>query len=355
MFVDLTRKIESGMPVYPGDPLFQSRIVADHSFDGFRCSCWTIGSHLGTHIDSPFHQFIDGEIFDDLSLDFFAGKAAVIDLSQEIDAFYRKDIQKPFRIEPELLEPFETIFENVSRILIRTGWDRYWNSSEFYRLFPSFLPETAEWIADFPIKLLGLETPSLAALSIDVSVDPLSVDSPFNEETKDRSKCLKENLNKLKNDSSNFGLNEDDSPKSEKNDKRKQNCNIKTNNNKQIDIGSVNQKDVDHNLSAETTLSDETTRIADFCEETINEVQLHADQECHRILLGRRPPILLLEGLVHLEQLPAFKLSKGFEKKTSDSQNVISFDESKTFFLYCFPLNIENADGCPVRAVAEIK
>ncbi|MDO4586162.1 MAG: cyclase family protein [Planctomycetia bacterium] len=354
MFVDLTRKIESGMPVYPGDPLFQSRIVADHSFDGFRCSCWTIGSHLGTHIDSPFHQFIDGEIFDDLSLDFFAGKAAVIDLSQDIDIFYRKNIQKSFHIEPELLEPFEKIFENVSRILIRTGWDRYWKSSDFYRLFPSFLPETAEWIADFPIKLLGLETPSLAALSIDVSVDSLSVDSPLKEEVKDRSKRLQLKLNHLKNNSLNFGLNEDESPKIETNDKRNKKCNIETNDS-QVDKYLAKPKDLDLNLSAERALSDETTRIADFCEETINEVQLHADQECHRILLGRRPPILLLEGLVHLEQLPAFKLSNGIEKKASDCQNVISFDESKTFVLYCFPLNIENADGCPVRAVAEIK
>jgi kynurenine formamidase len=55
------------------------------------------------------------------------------------------------------------------------------------------------------------------------------------------------------------------------------------------------------------------------------------DSVCHRILLRNKPPVIILEGLINLSQLPVWPAK---------------------FTLCCFPWKVEGADGCPVRAVA---
>ena len=223
--IDLSLKIEEGMPVYPGDPLFRREMTASHDLDGFCVSCWSLGSHLGTHLDAPYHFFSDGEKINDFPPDWFYGPATLIDLTSGRGG-------SSDEITVAELEPFEKIFETEKKILLRTGWSSHWGTSDYYSLFPSITPATAEWIADYPIEILGLETPSLS-----------SFPHPEDQYVPD-------------------------------------------------------------------------------------EVELHSDAEAHRILLGRRPPILLLESLTSLDKLP------------------------DRFQLACFPLAVDRADGAPVRAVA---
>ena len=58
--IDLTQPMKEGMPVYPGDPLFRTRPVADHETDGYRVTELSLGTHTGTHIDFPYHFFRTG-------------------------------------------------------------------------------------------------------------------------------------------------------------------------------------------------------------------------------------------------------------------------------------------------------
>lgn len=55
------------------------------------------------------------------------------------------------------------------------------------------------------------------------------------------------------------------------------------------------------------------------------------DAICHRILLRNTPPVLPLEGLVNLSELPKWPTK---------------------FILCCFPLKILGVDGSPTRAIA---
>ena len=128
-------------------------------------------------------------------------------------------------------------------MILRTGWGERWGHSDYFTSFPSILPETADWLADFPIRILGLDTPSLSAYG-----------------------------NAL------FGT------------------------------GSAAWGD------------------------PLCEALLHSDAESHRILLGRRPPILPLENLAALQKLPA----------------------GEPFRLFCFPLPVDDIDGFPVRACAKL-
>lgn len=58
MYIDLTHPMETGMPIYPDDPI--------PAVDAFPCSPpWRLtqlrlGSHTGTHIDAASHYIPDG-------------------------------------------------------------------------------------------------------------------------------------------------------------------------------------------------------------------------------------------------------------------------------------------------------
>lgn len=253
--LDLTQKMEEGMPVYPGDPLFQTRIAADHETDGYRVASLSFGSHTGTHLDAPFHFFQDGEPLDSFPLSLFQSSAAAIDLTAKLGAYQYGTL--PPLILPDLLIPFRPVFDEAETVILKTGWSAQFGAAGFFEAFPSFLPETADWIAETPIRILGLETPSLSALA---EHDP--GDGPV-------------------------------------------------------------------------PVSEYSLRPANI------QLFLHADAESHRILLGRTPPILLLENLRCPDQLPAVTES-----------DLHGSWRAKLFTLLSFPLSFSQADASPVRAAA---
>ena len=295
-WVDLSRAIVEGISVYPGDPLFQTRPFADHGTDGFRGTELTLGSHLGTHIDVPFHYFIDGETLDSFPVDFFLGDAAIIDLTSLVGVdsarFAARQTGRPATVTADDLAPFERIFETVPFIFLRTGWSSRFGASDFYTDFPSLSPETCDWLDDFPkLRILGLETPSLVSFP-HIGGDDVPAEkrpNPFNKEFSDLL------------------------PKTEPECKK-------------------------------------ALRLADMTApyEPLDELELNADAECHRLLLGRRPQILILEGLTNLEALPAY---------TPDDavSGVAAFEPAKTLDAACLPLPIAGVDGSPARVVARTK
>ena len=308
-WIDLTRPLGEGIPVYPGDPLFQARPFAEHSTDGFRGTRWAFGSHTGTHLDAPFHYFVDGETLDSFPIDFFVGDAAVLDLRSTVGVDSERfaaprSVGRPVLIEPSDLEPFESIFDAVPFVFLLVGWAERFGRADFYNAFPSLTPETADWLADFPkLRILGLETPSLVAFptgdfSEADAVGPIrSFDAEFLPDA--------------------FPASPPFSPPETQG-------------------------------SAESG-ADESSVVADAeLGAPLDEAEFCADAECHRILLGRRPPILLLEGLVSLERLPSFA-------PPSEPGERVEFDAAKAFETVVFPLLIERSDGCPARVAARLR
>lgn len=299
-WIDLTRPLREGVPVYPGDPLFQARPFAEHATDGFRGTRWTFGSHVGTHLDAPFHYFVDGETLDSFPVDFFVGDAAILDLRSTVGVDSERfatprTVGRPASIAPADLESFEPIFDAVPFVFLRVGWAERFGRADFYNAFPSLTPETADWLADFPkLRILGLETPSLVAFPTEgADVFPTPDDS---------------------------------------------------------DGARVRSFDAEFLPDAAFSPTSETLETFGDAEpgEPLDEAEFCADAECHRILLGRRPPILILEGLVALERLPAFVPPNGPGAR-------VEFDAAKTFETVVFPLLIERSDGCPARVAARLR
>lgn len=297
-WIDLTRPIVEGMSVYPGNPLFQLRAFAEHRVDGFRGSEITLSSHLGTHVDFPYHFFIDGETLDSFPVDFFIGRGAVVDFSSvagpNSERRRTRNLGEAAALRVEDVEPYASIFSSASFVFLRVDWSSRFGERDYYTDFPSLSEEVCDWLLEFMnLRALGLETPSLVALPCDDAnerLDDETPSSPFHSE-------MEEFL-----------------------------------------------------PPAESRKRDEfkSARLSDATFATLDSDATNADAECHRILLGRRPAILIIEGLMNLERLPSFGPSDVVD-------GVASFDPSRTFEVSCLPLPIVGADGCPTRVVAGVR
>jgi len=79
MIIDLTKTIEDGMPVYPGDPKVSLTPIAEVEKDGYENHLLMTSMHSGTHIDGPKHFIQNQPYIDTFPLDTFIGKARLID------------------------------------------------------------------------------------------------------------------------------------------------------------------------------------------------------------------------------------------------------------------------------------
>lgn len=141
---DITVPIQSGMPVYEGDPGVE--ITPWSAFakgDSSNVSVLHFGAHTGTHVDAPAH-FIEGaRKLDALSLDVLIGPARVIRVPDE-----KLEIDKSFLESSNL--------NNVERVLFHTRNSALW-SEGFRKDFTHLLPEAAQKLVDDGIKLVGTD------------------------------------------------------------------------------------------------------------------------------------------------------------------------------------------------------
>lgn len=131
---DLSHGIESGMPVYPGDPACEVTPVATFDRDGYRTSELRFGSHTGTHVDVPAHTEKDGATVDTVPLSAFRFDAHCVDL-RGLDA------REPITVT-DLGNPSEG-----DLLVLQTGWDEHWGT-ERYRDHPYVTATAATWCAE---------------------------------------------------------------------------------------------------------------------------------------------------------------------------------------------------------------
>ncbi|MBI9102487.1 MAG: cyclase family protein [Spirochaetales bacterium] len=153
--IDLTHEICQGMPVFPGTepPVLLDANTFENS--GFREKKISMYSHTGTHIDAPAHMLKEGVSLDRLDISHFMGEAFIFDFS--------KNNSK--QIEIEDLKPYEDKLKHTDFLIIKTGWDQYWGDDKYYEDFPALSLKAAEWLAEFNLKGLGVDS---------ISIDPMS-------------------------------------------------------------------------------------------------------------------------------------------------------------------------------------
>lgn len=145
-YIDLTQTIRHGMPVFPGEKepsVLRDILPEEVAYVTYRLES---NMHTGTHIDAPFHAKSGNISIDTYPVDFFAGPAAVIDVSGK----------NVIAMQPG----WEKIFEEYKIILFHTGYSKNWGLPNYYTDYPVFENSIAETLVKYNVRIAGFDTPS---------------------------------------------------------------------------------------------------------------------------------------------------------------------------------------------------
>lgn len=172
-FIDLTHSLHSDIANWDVDCGFNMHVINDYSDCNasvkFKIQSIECKSGIGTHIDAPSHCIEDGKNVDEIELKQLIVPCVVIDLSEIITTDdYIITINDIYNFEN-----IHGVIHGNNFVVIRTGWDKYWNNPEKYRnglIFPSIDATVAEYLLDKNIAGLGVDTLSPDVFNSEFSV-----------------------------------------------------------------------------------------------------------------------------------------------------------------------------------------
>ncbi len=154
--IDLSVPLDEDTTVYPGDPEPSTAPHSTIESEGFNLLEVHLGSQSGTHVDAPYHFEEEAERIDQVPLSMFAGEGVVVDAT---------GLGERGRIGWGHLAPYEDRFGPGAIVLLRTGWDAYYEAETYFS--HPFLD------ADACARLLGLgvRTFCIDAINLDETPD----------------------------------------------------------------------------------------------------------------------------------------------------------------------------------------
>lgn len=155
--IDLSIVVDERMPVWPGDAAF-SRTAASSIARGDACNVtqMRMGTHMGTHVDAPYHFIEDGAKLHEIPLEVFCGRAYVLDLSH-VNTL----------IQPQHLAGLP---QDAGRVLLKTANSAWIGSGPFRTDYCALSIEAARLLVDRGIRLIGIDAFSIAPFTDTLTV-----------------------------------------------------------------------------------------------------------------------------------------------------------------------------------------
>lgn len=150
--IDLSHPIVPGMSVYPGTEPPRIELATSVAKEGFEERLLTMYSHTGTHMDAPCHIVPGAQTLSDIAPERFIGHAHLIDL---------RGIP---RAGAEHISPHLEALRNSAFAILRTGWEQYWGSPEYFEDFPVLTPDAAALLTDTGLSGVGVDAISVDAV-----------------------------------------------------------------------------------------------------------------------------------------------------------------------------------------------
>jgi arylformamidase len=129
MIYDVTRPLDLGMAVFPGDLPFFRETTHVVEKNGYRLTNFRMSAHCGTHMDSPAHFVEGGATIEKAPLDLLMGKALVLTV--------------------ETGDELKSVPEGTKRLFLRAE-------------FPGLTREMADMLLNKGVRLLGTTGMSVA-------------------------------------------------------------------------------------------------------------------------------------------------------------------------------------------------
>jgi arylformamidase len=156
--IDLSQPIAPGIPV---PPVFQPPtlevLYSQREGHTSNVERLTMGVHVGTHVDAPYHFFSKLHTIDQLPADCLIGPAVVVDMSHK---------RGSVPIEAEDLRDWEARSGETIRpgdmVLLRTDHSRHWARGEegtayWEHGWPHLTHSAVDYLAAKPIRAIGVE------------------------------------------------------------------------------------------------------------------------------------------------------------------------------------------------------
>lgn len=152
-FHDLSYFYEENMPLYPGTEKPYIHHFGPEHEDGFRVTWMNLQSHMGTHMDAPYHYFRDRKKLDEFPVSTFVGKAFVMDIPLGF-----------LEIDKRFLEHFKTDLEFAEILVLRTHHARFYGTDAYFDDYPILTEEAARYLTTFKLRGIGLDAISVDAV-----------------------------------------------------------------------------------------------------------------------------------------------------------------------------------------------
>jgi kynurenine formamidase len=161
--IDISHPIADGTITYPGLPAPE---IADHLTREQAEEVYAPGvtfqigricmiANTGTYVDAPFHRFADGVDLAGLELRRLAGRSGIV-------------VDPPLDDGPAIEAiAFHDLDLRDRAVLVRTGWDRHWQTPEYAHGHPYLTESAAEFLVEAGAAIVGIDS-----LNIDSTDDP---------------------------------------------------------------------------------------------------------------------------------------------------------------------------------------
>lgn len=153
---DVSLPISEDLPVWPGDPAV-SLVMTSSILNGDKCNITQLqmGTHVGTHIDAPYHFLKDGATVDAIPIETFIGPCLVVELDSDT-LIEKKDFLK-------------CSLNGYSRILFKTKNSEQWskNITSFNTDYVALGIEAAQYLVEINTLLIGIDYLSIESFQSD--------------------------------------------------------------------------------------------------------------------------------------------------------------------------------------------
>lgn len=164
MIVDLSHRLEPGMPSYPGLPEPRFRVFLRHGDRAhqkhyspettFQIASYELGGNTGTYLDAPFHRHADGLDLGQLPLERTVNLPGVVVRVENEGAIEAK--------------AFAGLSLAGAAVLVCTGWSQRWRDvADYFRSGPFLTRQACEYLVTRRPALVGID-----CANVDDMTDP---------------------------------------------------------------------------------------------------------------------------------------------------------------------------------------
>jgi arylformamidase len=148
--VDLTHELANDMPVMAGLARPRFHDFAEVARDGYAMSEYTLYNHIGTHVDAPAHQVLNGATLDEISLDRLVTDAVTIDLRGV----------RPGSVALDVLGPRLGEVGQGDLVFLCSGNGRNWGLEEYWTGWTYPDVEASRALVERGVSGIGFDGPS---------------------------------------------------------------------------------------------------------------------------------------------------------------------------------------------------